>query len=204
MTKKILGAAAVLLAAISLLSPSGAVADAPPDWVATNAPDGWEPFGADATLAYRMAIDFWGLGEPPLCSEVNGLQAPLLVSEEALSPAGMTQPPSTRESCWILIKTGLDFYETCKAVTHEVGHLFGWGHSEDPSSIMHQGSSTTVIPKCWAEYQRRDYLEELAFQRKSCWQLKKKTAALNRKVACWNSLKRIRARIDRAAALARV
>lgn len=48
--------------------------------------------------------------------------------------------------CRVEISAGLDDYFFCVALTHEFGHLAGYGHNPDPASIMNAYMPTDYKP----------------------------------------------------------
>lgn len=60
----------------------------------------------------------------------------------------------------ILIRTGREADKTL--ITHELGHAFGWGHSEDPRNIMF--ARISVITEPVYEFSSRSHLEVGVFE----------------------------------------
>lgn len=132
MTKRILGVLAISLIAMTAAPTAGAA-----------------PFTPRLELAYRIAVDYWGQ-EPTLCTSIDReiVSRGSLLSAE---PWGEATVPSEPMSCILYVSRFLASpYESrrlCQVMIHEVGHLLGLGHSDDPASPMYPYPVTTE-PLC--------------------------------------------------------
>lgn len=114
-------------------------------------------FTPEAEAYYANAIQFWGK-EPPLCVSISKEMQVALTVEGKTSPgkglefigeASQPNPEYGPVNCFVLIKLGLESWELCRVIMHEVGHLEGLGHSADPTNIMYpQISKREYAPGC--------------------------------------------------------
>jgi hypothetical protein len=115
---------------------------------AMAAPAAAAPFTPQMDYAYRLALQHWG-AEPTGCTSIDFE----IVDDMPDREGEATQPdPGERIPCHMYIGRKLAsppwFIRMCAVVRHEVGHLLGFGHSEDPRSIMYP--EVTLLPaQCW-------------------------------------------------------
>lgn len=103
------------------------------------------PFEAPEEAAYTEAVAWWG-EEPTLCGMVD----------KAVEPTSgdwgfATQPDAPEPTCFLRIDPEvLGWYGMlCAVMRHEVGHLLGHGHVDDPTNIMDPVLSPEAAPDCF-------------------------------------------------------
>lgn len=115
------------------------------------------PFTPSLERAYNVATQYWG-NEPSGCTSIETAIVPpsyLGVGFEAEA----TQPaPGERIPCFVWVSRSLApsrmFGPACGILVHEVGHLHGHGHSEDPKNVMFP--DLVRLPEiCWRAIERR-------------------------------------------------
>ena len=174
------------------------------------------PFGMYEKGLYWLATDYWG-GEPRNCKVVNRV----IVGPTALPPGQLAeadQPPrrplrrEALEGCGLSVNAELapDSYTTCLVLLHEVGHLKGRGHSQDPSSVMFPVLTGAYVPACndenrarYADPRRVELRERASALRRRCEALRPHPVR-NRRVGaarpadprsarrCWNRVRVLR------------
>lgn len=95
------------------------------------------PFTPEVEAAYQEALAYWGGGEPPGCSSVTREVVPAAALPGKGGEATQPEPGETRP-CVLRLSDALDACQLQAVVRHEVGHLFGHGHSKDPSHPMYE------------------------------------------------------------------
>lgn len=93
------------------------------------------PFDDADTAHYNEALAYWGVSAPGAC-------ATLTASVEDLREGigGQATQPGPEESdiaCSLRISDSLLPCQERAVMRHEVGHLLGYAHSDDPNSFMH-------------------------------------------------------------------
>jgi len=109
------------------------------------------PFNEAEQTSYQIGLSHWGVAAP--CNNVQ-LE---VVPATAMGDAG-----AAGEAWWCAIRlrdTYVDdprwtYQQKCQTVVHEVGHLLGHGHTDEPGNIMSPSGDATV-PGCHAEALRR-------------------------------------------------
>jgi hypothetical protein len=93
----------------------------------TPPPEGW------GAAFLNTAREYWG-HEPTNCTSLSiEFDA---TSFETGDSGGEATEPETPEACVMRVKH-LSAFGECEVTVHEYGHLLGYGHSTDPSSIMY-------------------------------------------------------------------
>ncbi len=112
-----------------------------------------EPFTPTYEAEYAAALAFWGVSSPPQCEEVRLSVLPTDTGATIAGDGGAaeaTQPPPGVTYEWCELKVFADNFPTgacLQQVTmdHEVGHLLGYGHSEDITNVMYP----SLQPEVW-------------------------------------------------------
>jgi hypothetical protein len=107
------------------------------------------PFPPRLNFAYDLAIDYWGQ-TPQACASIDkqivpagSLGNPLsgfAISGRATQPAADAAPGSVGCILWIdrAYAEPIIFDLLCAVMVHNVGHLLGKEHHEDPANPMHE------------------------------------------------------------------
>jgi hypothetical protein len=110
-----------------------------------------EPFSPTLEAEYGTALEFWGVSAPPQCEEVRRAVLPTdpsVAGEDGAAAASRPSPGVTYEWCELDVFADEFPAGAClqqEAMDHEVGHLLGYGHSEDLTNIMYP----TLEPGVW-------------------------------------------------------
>lgn len=104
-----------------------------------------EPSIPTLEAEYAAALAFWGVSAPPQCEEVLLSVLPTdpgstVAGEGGAAAATQPAPGVTYRRCDLYVfadkfPTGACLQQ--EALNHEVGHLLGYGHSEDTTNIMY-------------------------------------------------------------------
>jgi hypothetical protein len=92
-------------------------------------PEGW---GAHQI---HLAELWWGQ-YPTNCTSLN-IEFEATAFANGPGTAGEATEPSSPEPCIMRVRAVAFIPMLCQIVLHEYGHLLGYGHSPDPSSIMY-------------------------------------------------------------------
>jgi hypothetical protein len=131
MTKLILGAVAVVVAMLAVAAPATAA-----------------PFTPRLNVALQVAYDYWG-GIPANCTSINRQIVPdgsLARFNEGEATSGVATLATHPQPCHLWVERRLAspviFATTCAIMVHEVGHLHGYDHADDPADVMNpEGAS---------------------------------------------------------------
>lgn len=112
-----------------------------------------EPFSPTLENEYAAALAFWGVSSPPQCEEVRRVVMPTDPGSTVAGEGGAaaaTEPVPGVTYAWCELNVFADEFPTgaClqqEALNHEVGHLLGYGHSEDITNIMYP----SLQPRVW-------------------------------------------------------
>lgn len=104
-----------------------------------------EPFSPTLEAEYGAALAFWGVSAPPQCGEVGLVALPTdpwstVAGEGGAASATQPAPGVTIPRCELQVYGDKFPTGSClqqEAMDHEVGHLLGYGHSEDLTNIMY-------------------------------------------------------------------
>jgi hypothetical protein len=156
------------------------------------------PLTPEMEAAYQRSLLFWGGGDPPGCSSVERQVVPR--TENGGNRGTATQPePGTIVPCILRISDDLGCAAEEEAVMeHEVGHLFGHGHSENPADSMYPGrpSPCAATPAPTSTYERDRHgelawrLKQLRGVQRSIPRIRAQCRALSERQRCWATVDR--------------
>src|SRR4051794_37730505 len=146
MDRRLLPILALLVTLLLGAAPARAAdATAPP-------PARWPVGGSTLRLAMALGAEHWGMA--PCGGRVALRWTRLDPLNAQASWANDRDPylqPSFNSECEIALSTGVDWdwLKLCTVVVHEVGHLTGHQHSDDPHDVMY-GDYVEPTPECEA------------------------------------------------------
>lgn len=138
-------------------------------------------FTPEAETAYAYAVSFWELGEPSGCTSIS---KELFHVEPGINYSGeATRPrPGEHIPCLLRVQEGLEPCALTGVMVHEVGHLLGMGHSENPRSPMYPGNSSLWCIKAQDEERALELKRYLDLQRRVC----PRFLTRSRRWRCWD------------------
>lgn len=113
----------------------------------------WPAGGSTLRTALAMGAEHWGM--TPCQGRVTfswaGLGAGLNAQSSWANDVDPYLQPSSNSDCEIALSTGTDWdwQKLCTVVIHEVGHLTGHDHVDDPTDIMYY-AYVQPAPECVA------------------------------------------------------
>lgn len=111
---------------------------------------------AEFEASYQQALVEWGApAGPPGCSSVNRELVPV-ESIEAEGRATQPVPGQPPVPCVLLLGAEAEACEQRETIRHEVGHLLGYGHSDNPASVMYVGGGLTLTYECWLDWEAKE------------------------------------------------
>lgn len=106
--------------------------------LAVAAPCQAAPFTPELNRAYNVAVRFWHQAPSNCTSLDREIVADAAMPEESEGWATIASEPTP---CVLFIRRTLAaprwFERACAVLIHEVGHLLGFQHSEDPANVMY-------------------------------------------------------------------
>lgn len=144
------------------------------------------PFTPELEADYEAALAWWGVSTPPQCASVTRelLSSEDPYGERVAARATQPAPGATEVDCFVYVFASQLPESDCireMIVRHEVGHLLGFGHSDNPRNIM---SKDGIRASRWCP----DPVEELRWrhllQRERCRSLPAH-APKRQRVYCW-------------------
>lgn len=124
------------------------------------------PFTPQLDLDYAVAVEYWGHA-PEACATITAEVTPEEpnVAGRATEPEPGAAPRSVSCALWVgrYYANPELAEEACKLMIHEVGHLLGYSHSDDPASPMYPSLDYATPPVCreLAKRETRIYVLEL-------------------------------------------
>jgi hypothetical protein len=110
------------------------------------------PPGGWGAAEFEAAKSYWGGAEPVMCSTLRITFDTATVGHEAAADA--TTPVQFGTPCVMDIRRAVPGWRSqllqCLSVVHEYGHLLGYGHSPERSSIMYHELLPKIqrVPQC--------------------------------------------------------
>ena len=152
------------------------------------------PFTPELEADYAYAEQWWG-AVPSGCSGVTREVLPDTAMPGHGGQATQPKDGAAPIPCIIDIAEG-SLAVTCQrreVVLHEYGHLLGYGHSEDPASIMYPAAPGTL---CEIEVAEEESAETAAWLRQAraeqlrrCRRLQHRNVRRLKRTQCWFKLK---------------
>jgi len=145
----------VVLAAMAAMVPAAATA---------------EPFTPELEAEYHAALVEWGAPDPPpQCSKVVLEVVPdevLLETPNGRARAQATTPPPgvLLDACHLWLGESTADLQSCElqeTLEHEAGHLLGFGHNDNPDSIMAPAHRTSLCDSQEIDDKRADLQQEV-------------------------------------------
>lgn len=102
----------------------------PADGYVYHAPKRWHGFGTQDMGLYRVALHHWGAG-PWKCEQVHLTTGRM----PSYTMRGLTIRRGG--DCTVRIARSIWGVERCLTIVHEVGHLVGLRHTQNPADVMY-------------------------------------------------------------------
>lgn len=136
---------AAALLSLCALAPTAARADdvtpADPGPAVANPAAAWPTGGSTLHLLLAMGVEHWGM--TPCGGKVSiawGTLDPSINAQSSwVNPVDDFAKPSLNSDCQVTLSTATwwDWDKLCTVVIHEIGHLTGHDHVDDPTDIMY-------------------------------------------------------------------
>lgn len=145
------------------------------------------PLSPELEASYKTALSYWGDADgPPQCASVDRQIVPATDIGGYRGLATQPRPTAKGLDCILRVASGLPPCESNDVLLHEVGHLFGHGHSDDPSNPMH----ASRLSPCKTERLLRDARRTVAHIGRKLDRMRTRCRTLHhRRRACWEAVR---------------